>query len=146
MLKGTVGTVLVAALAYVGWTRWLFPSETPLPQEQGQGGGTPGLKLGSVSDFPTGAPPKLVNVPIPQTDKVAAYFVENLGSDTYRVLSAKCTHQGCVVAWNQAGQQFLCPCHGAQFDLSGKVLASPAPKPLPVVATKIENGVLYLTG
>jgi Rieske Fe-S protein len=145
MLKGAVGTAVVAVLAYFGWTRYLFPQQTPLPQSSGKGNVPTEIKLGQVSDFAPSSPPKLVKVPIPQTEQVAAYFVENLGADNYRVLSAKCTHQGCNVDWNQSAQQFICPCHGAQYDLSGKVLSPPAPKPLPVVATKVENGMLYLT-
>jgi Rieske Fe-S protein len=144
-LKGAVGTALVAVVAYFGWTRYLFPQETPLPQNNGKGSGTTAIKLGLVSEFAPSSPPKLVKVPIPHSEQVAAYFVENLGANTYRVLSAKCTHQGCIVDWNQTAGQFICPCHGAQYDLSGKVLSPPAPKPLPVYPTRVENGVLYLT-
>ncbi len=39
-------------------------------------------------------------------------------------LSAKCPHAGCVVAWQKT--QFHCPCHGSNFDDSGKVLNGPA--------------------
>jgi cytochrome b6-f complex iron-sulfur subunit len=46
-----------------------------------------------------------------------------------RVLSAKCTHLGCIV--NVTEQGFLCPCHGSRFDATGQALSGPAPKPLP---------------
>jgi len=44
-------------------------------------------------------------------------------------VSAICTHLGCIVAREENGQ-FHCPCHGSQFDTSGKVIGGPAPKPL----------------
>jgi cytochrome b6-f complex iron-sulfur subunit len=43
----------------------------------------------------------------------------------------KCTHLGCAVPWNQAEDQFHCPCHGSLFDKrTAVVLRTPAPKPL----------------
>lgn len=34
---------------------------------------------------------------------------------------AVCTHLGCVVPWNKAENKFMCPCHGSQYDATGKV-------------------------
>lgn len=36
---------------------------------------------------------------------------------------AVCTHLGCVVPWNKAENKFICPCHGSQYDATGKVRA-----------------------
>lgn len=53
--------------------------------------------------------------------------------------SAICTHMGCTV--NVAGADLDCPCHGSKYNaLTGAVLNGPAPKPLPSVAVKVENG------
>jgi Rieske Fe-S protein len=43
-------------------------------------------------------------------------------------LSITCTHQGCEV--RKGKTKFECPCHGSQYDLSGKVLRGPASEPL----------------
>lgn len=45
-------------------------------------------------------------------------------------LSAVCTHLGCIVKWTEDKGEFLCPCHGGQFDPNGQVLGGPPPKPL----------------
>jgi len=46
------------------------------------------------------------------------------------VLSNKCTHLGCHVNWKVDRQEYICPCHDAQFDINGQVLGGPPPRPL----------------
>lgn len=46
------------------------------------------------------------------------------------VLSAVCTHAGCTVRFDAAGEKVVCPCHGSQYSLTGAVTRSPAPRAL----------------
>lgn len=55
-------------------------------------------------------------------------------------MTAVCTHLGCIVKFHEQGQFLQCPCHGGKFDLSGKVIGGPPPKPLTLYAAKIEAG------
>ena len=47
-----------------------------------------------------------------------------------RLLSATCTHAGCVVRWNSFERCWDCPCHGSQFSVEGEPLQGPAHRPL----------------
>eukprot|EP00187_Rhodella_violacea_P013043 CAMPEP_0184710084 /NCGR_PEP_ID=MMETSP0314-20130426/1039_1 /TAXON_ID=38298 /ORGANISM="Rhodella maculata, Strain CCMP 736" /LENGTH=221 /DNA_ID=CAMNT_0027171871 /DNA_START=41 /DNA_END=706 /DNA_ORIENTATION=+ len=61
------------------------------------------------------------------------------GSDLeFYGLNATCTHLGCVVPWNKAANKFMCPCHGSQYDETGKVVKGPAPLSL-ALAVRGEN-------
>lgn len=51
------------------------------------------------------------------------------------VVSAICTHMGCILHWNNAEKSWDCPCQGSRFSVDGEVLEGPAYNNL----AKIEN-------
>ena len=59
--------------------------------------------------------------------KVAVY--RDTGGGLHE-MSAKCTHLGCIVKWNDSDNTWDCPCHGSRFDALGQVLGGPAVDPL----------------
>jgi rieske iron-sulfur protein len=59
--------------------------------------------------------------------------------------SAICTHAGCTVSgWKPQEQHLLCPCHGSVYDpaSAGRVLAGPAPRPLPSLPLRSDDRTL----
>ncbi len=46
------------------------------------------------------------------------------------VFAVNCPHLGCAVGFDKGRDIFLCPCHGSEFNLEGKVLKGPAVAPL----------------
>jgi glycine/D-amino acid oxidase-like deaminating enzyme/nitrite reductase/ring-hydroxylating ferredoxin subunit len=68
-----------------------------------------------------------------------ACFRDEKGKVT--LVSAVCTHMGCIVRWNSAEQTWDCPCHGSRFTPGGKVIGGPAesslePVKLPAAAPR----------
>jgi glycine/D-amino acid oxidase-like deaminating enzyme/nitrite reductase/ring-hydroxylating ferredoxin subunit len=56
-------------------------------------------------------------------EKVAAYRDDK---GELHVVSAVCTHMGCIVHFNNAEKSWDCPCHGSRFGVDGIVLEGPA--------------------
>ena len=55
------------------------------------------------------------------------------GKEQWLVLIGICTHLGCIPLAHQGEYDgFFCPCHGSQYDTSGRIRRGPAPTNLPV--------------
>jgi len=50
------------------------------------------------------------------------------GAEGFFAASARCTHLGCKLRHDPAGEGFRCNCHGSIFDAAGEVLRGPAPR------------------
>jgi len=73
--------------------------------------------------------------------------VMNIGGRIW-ALSAICTHQACVLDWRGQEQEFVCGCHGAQFNTSGHQIGiddykTPLP-PLAKIPVQQINGTIYV--
>ena len=44
--------------------------------------------------------------------------------------NAICTHLNCTVQYDSPAQYIWCACHNGRFDLNGKVISGPPPRPL----------------
>lgn len=78
-----------------------------------------------------------------KTTSVKSVWVVRKPDDQVVIYSPLCTHLGCGYRWETERQAFFCPCHGSIFDIDGKVLAGPAPRPLDTLPAKIEDGRLW---
>ena len=81
---------------------------------------------------------------------------EELAEET-RMVSAEgvvaysgiCPHTGCDVSmWSDESKNMLCSCHDSEFDPRNRaeVKSGPAPRRLPFLPLKVENGVLVAAG
>jgi ubiquinol-cytochrome c reductase iron-sulfur subunit len=70
---------------------------------------------------------KLSSLPDPQPDSA------RVQKPQWLVVSGTCTHLGCIPLAHQGNYGgFFCPCHGSQYDTSGRIRQGPAPANLPV--------------
>jgi len=107
---GWLAGAFAIVAAGAGAVRFLVPNVLFEPSEI--------FKAGRPDDFPDGS------VTFLEDERV---FLVRQGN-TYRCLSAICTHLGCTV--NRAGKGYHCPCHGSVFDEQGVVKGGPAPRGL----------------
>jgi len=69
------------------------------------------------------------SLPDPQTDEARV----KEGHDQWLVVIGICTHFGCIPIAHEGNYDgFFCPCHGSQYDSSGRIRQGPAPANLPV--------------
>jgi Rieske Fe-S protein len=108
------------------------------------------IPLGKIETFEVGIP-----TPVSFTRSMAngwektvtsygLYVIKKTDTD-FLVLSSKCTHLGCTVSWKPDRNEYVCPCHDAQFGPDGAVLGGPPPRPLDSYSgdrLKVEEGVL----
>ena len=74
--------------------------------------------------------------------QLGQFYLACLADGNFLALSRTCTHLGCSVPWDEEKNQFVCPCHGSTFTLTGEVLTAPAPRPLDTYPVRIENGIV----
>jgi len=58
----------------------------------------------------------------------------------YRALSAVCTHLGCTVQLRPDGQSIWCACHNGLYDLEGRNVSGPPPRPLESYVVHVIGG------
>ena len=72
------------------------------------------------------------------------FYLCRMDDGGFLALSSKCTHLGCTVPWDDKEKRFACPCHGSSFDIAGRVITSPAPRPLDFYPVYIENNIVIV--
>ncbi len=67
--------------------------------------------------------------------------VYSIGKE-YVALYMQCTHQGCELHPNKTS--LVCPCHGSEFSIEGKVQSPPADKDLKQFKVVTDNESIYI--
>jgi Rieske Fe-S protein len=110
------------------------------------------ISLGLLDQYPIGTPKLFsftrskINGWEKTTNSFGVYVLRD-ENDKVQTFSNVCTHLSCRVTWQDEQKEYACPCHDAQFDITGEVLKGPPPRPLDRYTNKIEDGniLIHLT-
>jgi len=64
--------------------------------------------------------------------------------DEVRAWSVVCPHLGCATEPSASAAGFVCPCHDSAFDADGRRLSGPSPRDLDPLATRVDDGVVFV--
>lgn len=123
-LTRIAGTVLGGFILYPV-ARYLVPPSTPeAATRRVLAARKDELAPGTSKTFPFGAQPGLL---------------VHTADGKYRAYTAVCTHLGCTVQYRGDERVIWCACHNGRFDLEGRPISGPPPKPLDVYAVYEEG-------
>lgn len=140
----SVGAMAAGVVAGLGLDRTLLgpshgaQSALPLVGSNGRW-----VQVAQVVDLPHGAVRSF------SAGALQGYLINHRGQ--LRAISRVCTHMGCNVDFNGHEQHFVCPCHGAEFDVHGRFLYgshgrpySPALSPLPAIDVRVHGAIVEI--
>jgi Rieske Fe-S protein len=63
----------------------------------------------------------------------------------FRAFAATCTHLDCIVQYRGDLKQIWCACHNGMYDLKGRNVSGPPPKPLEEYAVNVVNDEILVS-
>ncbi len=139
-----IGTAGMGALLAVPVLRYVL---YPLYTKAGLGEWS---VVGTVDEFSDLAKPIRKTIDFAQRDgwrevvSSQSVYVTKAEDNQLKVISAICPHLGCSASWQNAQNEFVCPCHGGRFAADGAHVAGPPPRGLDALPHKVENGKLMV--
>jgi len=94
----------------------------------------------------------LSELPDPETDNARVTDTAKKVRPEWLIVVGICTHLGCVPLGTKPGDPrgeydgWFCPCHGSQYDTSGRIRKGPAPKNLLVPSYLFSSDTLVRIG
>lgn len=65
--------------------------------------------------------------------------------DKFLAFSARCTHLDCTVQYKKDQNVIWCACHNGKYDLTGRNISGPPPRPLTKFKTIIKGDEIMIT-
>ena len=62
----------------------------------------------------------------------------------YRACSATCTHLECTVQYDKSSKRIWCACHNGFYDLEGRNVAGPPPRPLTPYTVQVVGDDIFV--
>lgn len=90
------------------------------------------VKVGKAAEFGVGTSKVF------QFGERAAILVKTAGGE-YRAFDATCTHLACTVQYRADKADIWCACHNGVYDMGGRNVSGPPPRPLTAMKVTIQN-------
>ena len=74
-----------------------------------------------------------------------AVIVIRTGTGDLRAFAATCTHLTCTVQYRADLQHVWCACHNGHYDLTGRNISGPPPRPLEVYDVAVQGDELIIS-
>jgi cytochrome b6-f complex iron-sulfur subunit len=132
-LNGFLGTSLGAMLVSILYplARYVSPPDIPEAQTEEVVAGKEGdLKPNEGKIFRFGSLPGLL---------------VRTAEGEYKAFSATCTHLNCTVQYRGDLGQIWCACHNGTYDLNGKNVGGPPPRPLEEYKVNVAKGEIVVS-
>ena len=127
---GAAATALAAAVFYPV-ARFLSPPRVPeAAGDRVLAGKVSELAAAGWKIFPMGAEPAILL----RTE-----------AGLYRAFSASCTHLGCTVQFDKPTKRIWCACHNGWYDLDGRNVAGPPPRPLTNYKVQVVDDDIFVS-
>ena len=96
------------------------------------------VKAGLASQFPSNSSKiiKFGRIPVLLVKSEEGNFI---------ALSGTCTHLDCIVQYKEDTKQVWCACHNGVYDLKGKNISGPPPRPLDEFAVNIVKNEIVVS-
>jgi len=131
-LNGFLGTVVAALGAAVVYPLMRFVSPPRIPEavtNQVLAGKVSELAQSKWKIFPFGSLPGIL--------------IE-IAPGEYRAFDGTCTHLACTVQYEHESQRIWCACHNGWYDLTGRKIAGPPPRPLEKYEVKVVGDEIFV--
>jgi Rieske Fe-S protein len=128
-LLGTWFAGVAGSLVYPV-ARYLVPPDVPEASTQSVTAGAADLRNNSARIVPFGTAPAIV---------------VRTASGDFRAFSATCTHLDCTVQYRADLERLWCACHNGYYDLNGRNVSGPPPRPLDAFDVNVKNGEIVIT-
>ena len=132
-LKYLLGTGIIGFLASIFYP--LIAYLKPPKQTEVQ---VSSVKAGKISDIPkdSGQIIRFGNKPV---------ILIRTKSGELRAFSAVCTHLNCTVQFRKDLELIWCACHNGKYDLTGKNISGPPPRPLEPYRVVIKGDEVFVS-
>jgi Rieske Fe-S protein len=121
----------VAASIVYPVLRYLVPPDIPEAATQSASGGTATTLVPNTARIvPFGSAPAII--------------VRTAAGD-YRAFAATCTHLACTVQYRADLEHIWCACHNGHYDLNGRNIAGPPPRPLEAYDVNLRNDEIMIS-